>query len=282
MCDDSTAWYVLHCNGRVGATESGAGMKLIIPRSVAGVLGSAMLLGFLSSCATTEEATPKPWQPTMQNQEVLSSETFLSDHPDMLNRKRAMEELERGKPESAAEYFKRSAHYADKQSQAAYAEMLWEGRGVPQDKAAAYAWMDLAAERNDEIFLVFRERYWNTLSEAERQQALAVGQEIYAQYGDDVAKPRIERVLKKALQKITGSRVGFVGNLTIMIPGMIPGPGGMIAIDGAHYYDKRFWEPEQYWAWQKAVLESAKEGKVIVGDLKQIKQQKAQQDQGKD
>ena len=70
---------------------------------------------------------------------MLSSETFLSDHPDMLNRKRAMEELERGKPERAAEYFERSAYYADKQSQAAYAEMLWEGRGMPQDKAAAYA-----------------------------------------------------------------------------------------------------------------------------------------------
>ncbi|MBE2211510.1 MAG: sel1 repeat family protein [Xanthomonadaceae bacterium] len=238
-----------------------------ISRTGLAVLGSMLLAAFLTSCATTQDDGPRPWQPTKRYQEVLSSETFLSDHPDMLNRKRAMEELERGKPERAAEYFERSAYYADKQSQAAYAEMLWEGRGMPQDKAAAYAWMDLAAERNDEFFLGFRERYWRALGEADRQKAIEIGQEVYAKYGDDVAKPRIERILKRALRKTTGSRVGFVGNLTIMIPS----PSGLIIVNGDTYYDKRFWEPKQYWQWQKAVLETGREGKVIVGDFKQIK-----------
>ncbi len=249
----------------------------MISRAGTIMLGSMLLVMLLASCASTPNGEPRPWKPTKRYQEVLSSETFLSDHPDMLNRVRAMEELERGKPERAAEYFQRSAYYADKQSQAAYAEMLWEGRGVPQDKAAAYAWMDLAAERNDEFFLVFRERYWNALSEAERKKALEAGEEIYAKYGDDVAKPRIERILKRALRKVTGSRVGFVGNLTIMIPS----PSGGIVVNGYTYYDKRFWEPKQYWAWQKAVLESAKDGKVIVGDFKQIKSKKPQEDNKK-
>ena len=127
--------------------------------------------------------------------------------------------------------------------------------------------MDLAAERNDEFFLGFRERYWRALGEADRQKAIEIGQEVYAKYGDDVAKPRIERILKRALRKTTGSRVGFVGNLTIMIPS----PSGLIIVNGDTYYDKRFWEPKQYWQWQKAVLETGREGKVIVGDFKQIK-----------
>ena len=79
-----------------------------------------------------------------------------------------MDALKRGNPVRAAYYFKRSARYADKASQAAYAEMLWEGRGIERDRALAYVWMDLAAERDDSPLVSFRERYWAGLDEAER------------------------------------------------------------------------------------------------------------------
>lgn len=230
-------------------------------------LGMALLLALLPALAAaqnkTQAAKSGRWQPNAREQEVLSSEAFLSDHPDMLNRLRAMEALKRGDRVRAANYFRRAAHYADKQSQAGYAEMLWEGRGVPQDRAAAYAWMDLAAERGYTLFLVFRERYWNALDEIERTRALEVGKGIYAEYGDDVAKPRLEKILRRASRNITGSRTGSVGALTIIIPG----PGDGTVIDGRTFYDKRFWEPARYWQWQKEIVEKAKEGRVIVGDL---------------
>ena len=218
--------------------------------------------------AGAQESKSKPGKLSQGQQEVLSSETFLSDHPDMLNRMRAMQELERGDAARAANYFKRAAHYADKQSQAGYAELLWKGHGVPQDRPAAYAWMDLASERGYTLFLGFRERYWNALSEQERLRALEVGETIYAEYGDAVAKPRMEKILKRALRKITGSRVGFVGGLTIIIPG----PGGGTSINGSTYYNKRFWEPKQYWHWQEEVVEGARHGTVTVSDLVQVRE----------
>ncbi|MBE2211509.1 MAG: sel1 repeat family protein [Xanthomonadaceae bacterium] len=196
-------------------------------------------------------------------QEIINSEAFLSSHPDLMNRMRGMQALERGEPERAAIYFKRAAWYADKQAQAIYAEMLWDGRGVPQDRSAAYAWMDLAAERQYKLILRFRERYWSALSETERQRALEVGRQVYAEYGDEIAQPRLEKVLRRAARNVTGSRTGFVGALTIVIPG----PGEGTVIDGSTFYDKRYWEPAQYWKWQKEVVEGVKEGKVIVGDL---------------
>lgn len=216
-------------------------------------------------CAAGEapKQEAKAWKPSRSQQEVLSTESFLVAHPDMLNRARAMEELKRGDATRAANYFRRAAHYADKPSQAGYAEMLWEGHGVERDRPAAYAWMDLAAERGTMLFLAYRERYWDGLDEAGRARALEIGRQIYAEYGDDVAKPRLEAVMRRASRSSTGSRTGAVGALKIHVPG----PGGGTVIDGSQFYDRQFWEPKRYWQWQAELLEGVKEGRVIVGDL---------------
>ena len=67
----------------------------------------------------------------MLEQEIMTSEAFLSSHPDLMNRLRGFHELEnRKEPVRAANYFRRAARYADKTSQAMYAEMLWTGNGV--------------------------------------------------------------------------------------------------------------------------------------------------------
>ena len=248
-------------------------------RMLATVLGCALLAGATSpvlGASQDQQEKSNRHHSDDWRQAVVSGEGFLADHPDMLNRKRAMEELERGKPARAAVYFKRAARYADKQSQAAYAEMLWEGRGIAQDRPAAYAWMDLASERGYTLFLGFRERYWNALNKDERERALEVGEKVYASYGDDVAKPRLERVLLRAKRKITGSRVGMVGQLLEIV---IPGPGGRMVVDASTYYDKRYWEPANYWQWQKEIVDGAKEGKVIVGDFRRARDKGPQKDE---
>ena len=219
---------------------------------------------------------PAPYKPRLLEREVISSEAFLNHHPDMLNRKRAMEALDREQPEAAASYFLRAARYADKQSQAAYAEMLWSGHGVARDRPLAYAWMDLAAERGFRVFLIFRERYWAGLDEAERRRALEVGEEVYAQYGDAVAKPRLERILRRGKRQATGSRTGFVGALRILIPG----PGGEIEIGGDQFYDKRYWEPERYWQWQQEIVEGMRPGRVLIGEPERAPDARAKPEQG--
>lgn len=194
---------------------------------------------------------------------IMSTSGFLSGHPDLRHRMAGMEAYREGKLEDAFMRFKRAARYADKPSQAMVAEMLWEGRGVAQDKALGYAWMDLAAERRYPMMLAKRERYWKELDEAGRARALEVGAGVYAEYGDEVARKRLASELRKAKRNTTGSRVGAVGALSIIIPT----PGGGRIIDGNTYYADKFWDVDQYLQWQDDDWTYNAEGTVEVGDV---------------
>ena len=131
------------------------------------------------------------------------------------------------------------------------------------NRPLAYAWMDLAAERQFELMLVHRERYWRQLDPAQQREAVQVGRPLYVEYGDRVAKPRLERVLRRARAATTGSRTGAVGALTIIVPG----PAGDIRLDGSQFYQDKFWQPEAYWAWQAEEWRKAPQGRVDVGPL---------------
>ena len=199
---------------------------------------------------------------------VLSSESFLSAHPDLNNRRRGMGAYEEGRHDEALSFFRRAARYADKASQAMIGEMLWKGEGGARDPALAYAWMDLAAERGYPGFTIIRERYWAELDEAQRRDAVARGEEIYAEYGDAVAQPRIAAVLRRERRRTTGSRTGFVGTLEVQIPG----PGGMMhSVSGSRFYDRKFWDPELYQAWHDAVWMEPREGRVNIGDVEPLR-----------
>lgn len=78
-----------------------------------------------------------------------------------------------------------------------------------------YIWMDLAGERGYPLMLAKRERYWRALDEVQRARS-------------------------------TGSRTGVPGHLRILINT----PAGPQEIDGSRYYDEKYWDPEQYFAWQ--------------------------------
>ena len=188
---------------------------------------------------------------------------FLEGHPDLRWRREAIIEQDAGRPAIAFEQFKRAARYADKPSAAMVAEMYWQGIGVAQDRALGYAWMDLAAERLWRPFLAKREVYWASLDATERTRALEEGRAIYAEYGDEVAKPRKEAALERARKRITGSRVGFVGSLTIEIPG----PAGNIRIRGEDFYHPTYWRSDRYWAWQDEMWRDARPGTVDVGPV---------------
>src|SRR3546814_9324706 len=70
--------------------------------------------------------------------------------------------------------------------------------------------MDLAAERMYPSFVILRERYWKRLDAQQRRNAIERGQPLLAEYGDDAAKPRMERKLRIANHQVTGSRLGFI------------------------------------------------------------------------
>ena len=199
--------------------------------------------------------------------EVMNHPVFVAAHPDMYWRQLGQEALKAGDAREAYGHFRKSAGYADKASQAMVAEMLWNGQGTDQDRALAYAWMDLAAERGYEGFVGHHERYWKALDEAERASALEVGQTVYARYGDQASEPRLAAVLRRERARQAGSRTGFTGALKIYIPG----PGGdYLQIDGSTYYDERYWEPAKYRALQDSIWERSYTGRVDVGPVEQI------------
>jgi len=198
---------------------------------------------------------------------LASSGDFLSYHPDLGDRKMGMDAYRRGSYDYAARCFRWAARYADKPSQAMLASMYWDGTGVTQDRALAYAWMDLAAERGYPSLLAFRERYWQELSEDERKRAVDVGQPLYAEFGDAVAKPRLAMMMRRGLHQVTGSHTGFVGTMQIQIPSFSGNPQ---YIDANQYYDPRFWKEREYWAWADRAWKGPPHGTVNVGNPESV------------
>jgi hypothetical protein len=201
--------------------------------------------------------------------EILT-EGFLSAHPDLRWRREGLHHSANGRHEEAMAHFLRAARYADKPAQAMIAEMYWKGLGVPQDRALAYAWMDLAAERFYSNFLIKREHYWESLDAAEQADAIERGQPLLEEYGDEVAKPRMAQVLRRN-RGVTGSRLGFVGNLEI-IPFTGPNAGSGLKIRADEYYAAKYWKPDKYFEWQDQMWNAPppRKGRVKVGDVEGV------------
>ncbi|MBB1062027.1 SEL1-like repeat protein [Marilutibacter spongiae] len=176
--------------------------------------------------------------------------SMAADHPNELWRARALRSLKLERPERAVEQFRTAARYADKFSQHSLSLMYWHGVGVPADRALAYVWSDLAAERGYEDLLRVREKMWLSLDAAERQRALGIGPAMYARYGDDVARPRTDWAIRRALADATGSRVGATAD-RIEIVAPTQGHARMSARTdtprGSEYYAAHRWSTERYW-----------------------------------
>lgn len=213
--------------------------------------------------AANQAVGTQPDDPTKD--QLMITAGFLNGHPDLRFRLLGLEKHKAGDLEKAFRFFQNAAFYGDKPSQGMVAEMLWTGTGTVRDRALAYAWMDLAAERGYEGFAGLRERYWAELPEEERARALTLGQDVYARYGDAAALPRIASKLRRERRSLTGSRTGFTGNVRIIIPTAT----GSTEIDGSKFYDERYWDPIKYQAWQDSVWMKPRIATVNVGTVEQ-------------
>ena len=207
--------------------------------------------------ASPEDPMADPW---------MAEAGFDAAHPELRERAKGMQAHRDGDYGAALRYFRRAAYHADKASQAMVAEMLWHGRGAPRDRALAYAWMDLAAERGYRMLAIKREQYWDALDQGERRRALEEGAGLYARYGDDVALPRYATRLRIERAKATGSRTGFASNVQIWVPAGLNGNNNnpaFVTLDGSRFYQRRYWYPQSYAAWSDARWESEVEAPRI-------------------
>lgn len=214
-----------------------------------------------AASALVHAANPVP--PDPEDQPLLITAGFLDHHQDLKYRKYGMEAYKAGRFDDALRLFRRASFFADKPSQGMVAEMYWKGQGTPRDPVQAYIWMDLAAERGYRGFLLLREQYWKSLTEAERARVQVEGPAVYARFGDAAAKPRYEHQLRIGRSQMTGSRTGFNHGVQIEIPG----PAGSQAIEGSKFYDERYWDAKKYWAWQDKLWMKPRIGRIKVGEF---------------
>lgn len=218
-----------------------------------------LVLSLLASGASAAFGAPQ------DDPMVLQSEGFLQGHPDMLWRNRGAYEYQRRRYADAARFFGDAAFYGDKPSQAMLAMMLWNGEGVDADRAEAYAWIDLAAERGYTSFVATREKFWAGLSEDERRRALEVGKDLYAKYGDENAQDRLDFEMIRTRNRLTGSRLGRPGTVVVRLPG--PDGRTLRNVDGSIFYSARYWNPGNYRSWQDEHWEAPAQGRVDVGPV---------------
>lgn len=225
---------------------------------------------------TASVSASEVFEPRRIDPDVWKSPHFQRAHPDLKHRIAGQALLEDGKVRAAVLEFERAASWGDKLSQAMLAELYWEGTGVKVDRPRAYAWMDLAAERRFIAFVAKREKYWSQLDVQERAAALAVGGEIYAEYGDEIALPRLQSKLLRE-RGTTGSRLGFAGNGSVTMPGssatfltlswtsLMPQLMGGNQMPLTAYYSPQLWRFDKYMVWHADALEMARRGVVRIG-----------------
>ncbi|WP_430388178.1 sel1 repeat family protein [Dyella sp. 20L07] len=130
-------------------------------------------------------------------------------HPDEENEFAGMQHYANHDYAGAMQAFLQAARYADKLSQLSIGLMYLNGEGVAQDPVMAYAWVALAAERKYPQFVATRDALWSKLDASQREKATVAVGKLSAEYGDAVAKPRMELALRQAREQMTGSLVGY-------------------------------------------------------------------------
>lgn len=197
-----------------------------------------------------------------ESSETMVNAGFLDSHPDMMYRQWGVNALHRGKVDEAMENFRLAARYADKPAQGYLGEMYWFGVERPADRVMAFAWMDVAAERGYPLLVELRDQYWAALPLEQHEAAREQARLLAAEYGDAVARPRIDAVLIKGLRAMTGSRTGSMSNNV----DIVYSEGGMTrTIKADRMYDKKYWDPKLYQQWQDDTWMKIRRGTVEVG-----------------
>lgn len=190
------------------------------------------------------------------NAPALIATGYIDYHQDLKYRHLGLQAYREGRYEDAMRFFRRAGFFGDKPSQGMVAEMYRDGRGVAPDPVQAYIWMDLAAERGYPGFLILRERYWQSLDEAQRARAVDEGQAVFARFADAVAKPRTELRLRFGERQLARVQTVEFGNNA--------------SIDASKLRDKLFWDAERHWAFQDVQWTAPRLGSVTVGEIESV------------
>ncbi len=236
---------------------------------VQGLLLAILLLSGLAVHAEDDPLT----DPTVQKTLRAMKDASTWYHPDQFGQFAGMRHYAHHEYKDALKYFEVGAFYADKMSQLSIGLMHLNGEGTGKDPIAAYAWLDLAAERDYPDFVATRDRVKSELTADQMQKAAALRAELAQKYADAVAKPRMAKQLKLGQMQLTGSRTGFdygVSQLSTKpdcAPSVVVG-GQETPSAGCGFSTtntKARWDPDQYFASRDAEYKAT----VSVGAVEQ-------------
>jgi len=117
-------------------------------------IASLLLLAAASVHADDDPLNDPSVQKTLRG--MADASTWY--HPDLFGEFAGMRHYAHHRFKEAMKYFEIGAYYADKLSQLSIGLMYMNGEGVAKDPAKAYAWLDLAAEREYPDFVATRDR----------------------------------------------------------------------------------------------------------------------------
>lgn len=237
----------------------------------------AAALGSLAAGAPAAGVKQKPKPEARTTRQVLAAMERSSTwgHPDLYGEFTGMQRYAAGNYKAAMKYFLIGARFADKLSQLSIGLMYLNGQGVQKDPVSAFAWIAIAAERKYPQFLATRDAVWAQLDGPQREQARALLEKLYPEYGDPAAKRRMTMRLRWNRTEQTGSMLGFGGSsVTSLTPEQFNGTGPMPAcgadtIGGAaitgcgNLYASWRWNPKEYFK----ARDSEWTGTVTVGPL---------------
>jgi uncharacterized protein len=164
---------------------------MLSSRSAVAVL---LITSLFAPTAVLAGPSQRPISPQLVDQAtpVSAGVVPVSQRNGAYYRQQAEQALAAGKTNAGMRHLRRASWLADKPAQALMGQLLWEGtHGQSIDRPAAYAWMDMAAERGDTTLQAQREAYWSAMNAAEQQQALDTGATLYRRYGDAAVNDRL-------------------------------------------------------------------------------------------
>lgn len=165
---------------------------------------------------------------------------------------------------SARSRYFAAAWWADKLAQFNVGVMYLHGQGVERDLARGLAWLKLAAERGYPDMVTAVEEVELRLEDATLRQAQEILEgELLPEYGDAVAIDRTVARMERERRRVTGSRVGAIGNLTV-----IDQTGQ--SRSGDDFYAPEKWDFRQIVALETRLFEALAGTTVTLGDFEVI------------
>jgi hypothetical protein len=173
--------------------------------------------------------------------------------------------------------FERAAFWADKLAQYNIGVIHYLGQGVEPDPARAWAWFELAAERDYPVMETYSAQVWDELDAAQRERAQQIlRDELTPLYGDSTAIERTRRHMRRDFRRATGSRLGRTSTrLTVFeVKGPAiynPWTGELYAngkrFSGPEFYRPDLWNFDQVLANEEWFFNEERRGSILLRDL---------------